>query len=104
MRRAIEREPVLFTQFDSIRAQVGHEQIDGYGHANYRNGHEALLDIGRQAFLESRGMSYDELWEKYGLKSFIYEHYVKTSDQLFLGDMIDIDTSAQILGARVIFN
>jgi YbgC/YbaW family acyl-CoA thioester hydrolase len=72
--------------------KVPGEYIDAYGHVNYLS-LPKIFERGQDAFMASHGLSFDDLQDRYGLRSFVRRMEVDYRGQLFEGDDIVVNTT-----------
>ncbi|MBU4351560.1 MAG: acyl-CoA thioesterase [Nanoarchaeota archaeon] len=81
----------------TLETKVTDQDVDFYKHADYSN-YLKWYKQGHQDFLESNGLSFQEMQENYGVKTFVRHADVEYLGQLFEGNNISINTSVDKIG------
>lgn len=98
------KEEADYSPIHITTARVRKKHVDGYEHANYLDGHPKLLEVGRNDFLDSKGVGYSTLWDEFGLKIFVVKMNVDYHAQLKLGDQVSIHTCVHVKGGFLYFD
>ena len=76
---------------------VGHEHIDHYGHVNYK-ALPALVEPEQDRFMEIHVISFDEILQRFGLRSFVRHISVDYNGEIKEGDVVNLLTWIYKLG------
>lgn len=82
---------------DITTTVIGPEYIDQYGHVNYK-AYPILLEPSQDAYMESRGVGFKIIEDKFGLRSVVKTYTPTINHDLKAGDQIQIRTGVSRLG------
>jgi len=89
-----DRKPISYEDITKYTINV---ENDRYGHVNYKTYLE-LFEPALNTYLLDRGLTLDDLEQKYGLKSIILTYTVTVHSESFKGDKIIIETKINKIG------
>jgi YbgC/YbaW family acyl-CoA thioester hydrolase len=73
------------------------EDIDEYGHVNYKN-MPRLFESSQDQYMNNRGIGFEILQKKHGIRSFVKTYQTTMNQQLLVGDELTITTGIGHIG------